>query len=242
MQTASPLTSASFGAQTRTVTHFFGTRHGPRYGEGHGERGKVKAGEPDCRVVVSIRQVHGTNVLVLDRPLNVGEHYHDGWDAIVTNQAGTLLTIRTADCVPVLVADAARGLVGAIHAGWRGTVHGIVAKSIRTMVERLGADLASLHLVMGPSVGPCCYEVDTPVLEQLPTDIPDTSTILTRTGPQTGQLDLKALIRMQIMSCGLAEHQIHIVDLCTMCRADLFFSYRRGERAHGTMVNGILLT
>ncbi len=242
MTTRPPLTSASFGRLTRNVVHFFGTRHGPQYGGGPGERGVVQAAEPDYPVVVSVRQVHGADILIIDRPLNVGEQFLDGRDAIITNQVGMLLTIRTADCVPVLVADVAHGLVGAVHAGWRGAVRGIVAKTIRAMVERFGADLASLHLVMGPSIGPCCYEVDTPVLEQLPTDLPGASTILASTGPRTGQLDLKALIRGQVLSLGVAEDRIHIVDLCTMCRADLLFSYRRDGTVHGTMVNGIMLT
>ena len=242
MKTRPPLTSESFGRLTRNVVHFFGTRYGPQYGGGPGERGVVQAAEPDYPRVVSVRQVHGTDVLVIDRPLKVGEQFLDGWDAIITNQVGMLLTIRTADCVPVLVADVARGLVGAVHAGWRGAVRGVVAKTIRTMVERFGADLASLCLAMGPSVGPCCYEVDTPVLEQLPTDLPDASTVLVSTGPRTGRLDLKALIRGQALSLGIADDRIHIVDCCTMCREDLLFSYRRDGTVHGTMVNGIMLT
>ncbi len=242
MKTMCSLTSASFGECTRHMVHFFGTRHGPQYGGGREMRGTVQTAEPDYPVVVSVRQVHGTNVLVIDRPLTVGEQFREGWDAIITNQAGMLVTIRTADCVPVLVADVARGLVGAVHAGWRGAVQGIVAKSIRAMVERFGADLDSLHMAMGPSVGPCCYEVDTPVLARLPTDLPDASTILTLTGPRTGQLDLKALIRGQALSLGIAEDRIHRVDLCTMCRADLLFSYRRDGNVHGTMVNGIMMT
>ncbi len=242
MKTMLPLTSASFGKSARNVSHFFGTRHGPQDEGGHGERGTVRAAEPDYPVVVSVRQVHGTDVLVVDRPLKVGERFLEGWDAVITNQAKTLLTIQTADCVPVLVADAARGLVGAVHAGWRGAVHGIVTNGIRNMVERFGADLASLHVVMGPSVGPCCYEVDTPVLERLRPHGPDFSTILTRTGPRTGQLDLKALIRRQVLSLGIAGAHIHAVDLCTMCRPDLFFSYRRDGNVQGTMVSGIMVT
>ncbi len=241
VKTVRPLTSASFGRLTRNVVHFFGTRQGPQYG-GRGAQGTVMAADPDYPVVVSVRQRHGANVLILDCPLKAGDRVPGGWDAMVTNQAGMLLTIRTADCVPVLIAETARGLVGAAHAGWRGAVRGIVANSIRAMVERFGADLASLHVAIGPSVGPCCYEVDTPVRERLPTDVPDASTIFVPTGPRTGRLDLKALIRRQALSLGVAEDRIHRVDLCTMCRPDLLFSFRRDGRAHGTMVNGIMLT
>lgn len=236
-----PLTSWSFGRMSQRMLHFFGTRHGPQYGRMNGELGTVKAGDSDYPFVVSIRQVHGTDVLSIDRPLKAGQKFFGGHDAVLTNQADTLLTVQTADCVPVLLMDSSRGVIGAVHAGWRGAVHGIVVKSVRTMVERFGAGLPSLHVAIGPSAGPCCYEVDTPVMNQLASDVPDDSTILKRTGPGTGRLDLKKLIRWQAVSLGLAEEHIHTVDLCTICRPDLFFSYRREGKVHGNMVSGIML-
>ncbi len=240
-QTMLPLTSSSFGRITQRILHFFGTRYGPQYGGVNGDRGTVKAGDPDCHLVVSVCQVHGTDVLSIDRPLKVGERFVEGYDAVLTNQAETLLTIQTADCVPVLLMDSPGGVVGAVHAGWRGAVHGIVAKSIQKMVERFGADLASLHVAIGPSAGHCCYEVDTPVIEQLTPDVSNASTILRRTSPGTGQLDLRELIRWQAASLGVAEDHIHTVDICTICRSDLFFSYRREGKVHGSMVSGIML-
>ncbi len=235
-----PLTSSSFGQVHQRMGHFFGTRDGPRYG-GNGEAGTVKAGDSAYPLVISVRQVHGTDVLSLDHPLKAGQKFFDGYDAILTNQADALLTIRTADCVPVLLVDSARGVIGAVHAGWRGAAHGIVPKSIRTMVERFDVELDSLHMAIGPSVGPCCYEVDTPVIERLTPDGLDASTIFTWTGPGTGRLDLKGLVRWQATSLGLAEDHVHAVDLCTMCRPDLFFSYRREGRVHGSMISGIIL-
>ena len=223
------------------MVHFFGTRHGPQYGGMNGEPGTVKAGGPDYPLVVSIRQVHGTDVLSLAQPLKAGQTFDSGHDAVLTNQAGTLLTIHTADCVPVLLMDSARYVIGAVHAGWRGAVHGIVAKSARAMVERFDADFTSLHVAIGPSAGPCCYEVDAPVIDQLAPDVADDSTILRRTGPGSGRLDLKKLIRWQATSTGIAEDHVHTVDLCTICRPDLFFSYRREGNVHGNMVSGIMV-
>ena len=236
-----PLTSWSFGRTSQNVLHFFGTRHGPQYGGMNGEQGTVKAGDADYPLVVSIRQVHGTDVLSLAQPLKAGQTFFGGHDAVLTNQAGALLTIHTADCVPVLLMDSARGVIGAVHAGWRGAVSGIVAKSVRNMVERFDAVLVSLHVAIGPSAGPCCYEVDAPVIDRLAPDMPDDSTILKRTGPGGGRLDLKKLIRWQAVSVGIAEDHIHTVDLCTICRPDLFFSYRREGKVHGNMVSGIML-
>ena len=241
-KTTRSLTSWSFGRTSQRALHFFGTRHGPQYGGMNGEQGTVKAGGPDCPLVVSLRQVHGTDALNIDRPLKVGQKFFDGYDAVFTNQPNALLTVQTADCVPVLLLDASRGVIGAVHAGWRGVVHGIVAKSVRNVTERFGADLAALHVAIGPSAGPCCYEVDTPVIERLAPDVPGASTILKRTGPGTGRLDLKACIRWQATSLGIAEDHVHTVDLCTICRQDLFFSYRREGRVHGRMISGIMLS
>lgn len=237
-----PFTSASFGKMNRHVSHFFGTRHGPHHGGLIGNRGTVKAAEPDYPLVVSVRQEHGSEILVLDRPLKVGEQFLDGWDAVVTNQRQTLVTVRTADCVPVLIADASRGSVGAVHAGWRGIAHGIVPKAARTMVERFGGDLTAFHVAIGPSAGPCCYEVDEPVIEQLMPDVPRSSVLLKRTGPDAGRVDLKGLIALQAASLGIRHDHVHVVDVCTMCRSDLFFSYRWEGKVHGTMVSGIMLT
>ena len=240
-KTMLPFTSWSFGKISQRMLHFFGTRHGPQYGGMNGEQGTVKAGDPDFPVVVAIRQVHGTDVLSIDHPVKAGQKFFGGHDAVLTNQADTLLTVQTADCVPVLLMDTSRGVIGAVHAGWRGVVNGIVAKSVRTMMERFGAGLASLHVAVGPSAGPCCYEVDTPVIDQLPPDVLGDSTILRQTGPGIGRLDLKKLVRWQAVSLGLAEDHIHAVDLCTICRPDLFFSYRREGKVHGNMVSGIML-
>ncbi len=236
-----PFTSWSFGRMSQRTMHFFGTRYGPEYGRMNGEQGTVKAGDPDYPLVVAIRQVHGTDVLSLDRPLQAGQTFFGGHDVVLTNQADTLLTVHTADCVPVLLMDSSRGVIGAVHAGWRGTVNGIVAKSVRNMMERFDAGLASLHVAIGPSAGPCCYEVDTPVIDRLPPDALEDSTILRHTGPGTGMLDLKKLIRWQAASLGLAEDHIHAMDLCTICRPDLFFSHRREGAVHGSMVSGIML-
>lgn len=237
-----PFTSASFGKMNRHVSHFFGTRHGPHYGGLIGNRGTVKATEPDYPLVVSVRQEHGSEILVLDRPLKVGEQFLDGWDAVVTNQPKTLVTVRTADCVPVLIADASRGSVGAVHAGWRGIADGIVPKTVRKMVGRFGGDPTAFHAAIGPSAGPCCYEVDAPVIEQLTQDVPRASILLKRTGPDAGHVDLKGLIARQVTSLGIRHDHVHVVNVCTMCRSDLFFSYRREGRVHGTMVSGIMLT
>src|SRR3989475_5269340 len=111
--------------------------------------------------VVTVRQVHGTEALVLDqrssRAPNSSADAH-GYDAIVTDQPGLLVTVETADCVPILLLDPVRGVSAAAHAGWRGTLGGIVAKTVGVMQNRFGCSLRSILAAIGPSIGVCGYE------------------------------------------------------------------------------------
>jgi len=235
------LTLSRFQEKTRSITHFFGTRRGPDYGGSSGELGTVKAAEPDFQEVVSVQQVHGTDALILDRPVQVGEKFVDGWDAILTNQPNLLITVRTADCVPVLLADPKQRIVGVVHAGWRGAVHGIVPKTLTRMVEHFGCAVDSIQMAIGPSAGRCCYEVDVPVIESLQEHFADWSSVLTLHGEQVGKIDLKELVRRQALEVGIVREQIQTLNLCTICRPEQFFSYRREGPVHGTMVSGIML-
>jgi purine-nucleoside/S-methyl-5'-thioadenosine phosphorylase / adenosine deaminase len=241
LKMAPRLTLSRFQEETRSITHFFGTRRGPHYSGTQGDIGTVKAAEPDFPAVVSVQQVHGTDVLILDRPVRVGDKFADGWDAILTNQPQSLVTVRTADCVPVLLADPKQRIVGAVHAGWRGAVHGIVPKTVQRMVEHFGCEVESIQMAIGPSAGPCCYEVDGPVIEPLKSNFSDWASVLTLHEEDMGKIDLKSLVRRQAQGLGIPESQIHTLNMCTICRPEQFFSYRREGAVHGTMVSGIML-
>lgn len=235
------LTLSRFREQTRSITHFFGTRRGPHYDGSSGEFGMVRTAKPDFPEVVSVKQVHGTDVLILDRPVQVGEKFMEGWDAILTNQPNLLVTVRTADCVPVLLADPKQRIVGMVHAGWRGAVHGIVPKTLKRMAEHFGCAVESIQMAIGPSAGPCCYEVDGPVIESLQSHFSDWASVLTMQGAQVGKFDLKELLCRQALETGVVREQIQTLNLCTICRPEQFFSYRREGTVHGTMVSGIML-
>src|SRR5581483_8093866 len=150
------ITIPAFGGQREGIRHFFGTRH---------DAGD--AVRPKARAVVAVKQVHGKDVLLIDRPVEAEPVFEGGWDALATDQPGVLLTVRTADCVPVLVYDPGARAVAAIHAGWRGAVAGILPETLAVMGRRFGAEPRRLQVAIGPSVGPCCYEVDAPVLAQV---------------------------------------------------------------------------
>jgi YfiH family protein len=191
--------------------------------------------------MLSVKQVHGTDALLVDRPLTGSDRFEGGWDALVTDQPGVTVAVRTADCVPVLVYDRRRRAVAAIHAGWRGAVAGIVPKTIQLMVSRFAIDATDLRVSIGPSAGPCCYEVDEAVLAPLRSGRSDWPALLRDDRGTKARLDLKALVRRQTAQIGVRPEHITSVNLCTICHSDLFYSYRREGRVNGTMLSGITL-
>ncbi len=238
---ASVITVPAFASARDGVRHFFGTKS-------HAERMALDVGVPvragDARSrgwVLSVKQVHGTAALVVDRPLTDEDRFEGGWDALVTDQPGVTVAVRTADCVPVLVYDRRGRAVAAIHAGWRGAVAGIVPRTIELLVSRFRAVETDLRVSIGPSAGPCCYEVDEAVLAPLRSGVPDVQGLLHDDRGTKARLDLKALVRRQVTGLGIRPEHVTAVNLCTICHDDLFYSYRREGRVNGTMLSGITL-
>ena len=229
MTSVSAITIPGFAEPHEGVRHFFGTRHGHALDD----LGNVAR--------VSLRQVHGTDVLILDGPVPPQDVVPGEWDAVVTNQPRVMLTIRTADCVPVLIHDPVRQVVAAIHAGWRGAVAEIVPKTIEVLRSRFGSDPPSLRMGIGPSAGSCCYEVDEPVLAPLRRTFPDWQRVVRKTDHNKARLDLRGLICAQAEAQGVSSPHIHSVGLCTICNPALFYSYRRDGVVNATMVSGIVL-
>lgn len=235
------ITVPAFASARDGIRHFFGTR---RHADSLAFDIGVPARQPGAQGrgwLLSVKQVHGTEALVLDRPLTESDRFHDGWDALVTDQPGVTVAVRTADCVPVLVHDPRRRVVASIHAGWRGAVAGIVSKTFTLMANRFGSTRSDLRVSIGPSAGPCCYEVDSPVLDQLRRRLPDWESVVHDYRGHKARLDLKALIRRQVEGEGVSAPAVSTVNLCTICHDELFYSYRRESRVNGTMVSGITL-
>lgn len=183
-------------------------------------------------------QVHGTDVRVVRDegdargPADArGETEH--CDALVTNAKGVLVGVKTADCVPVILGDARSRAVAAIHAGWRGTLALIVAKTIERMREQYGTRAADIRAAIGPAARGCCYEVGTEVIEAFRESFPDAADLLTPTRAGHALIDLQRANRQQLIAAGVQQERIHVAPLCTMCRTDLFFSYRREKSLTG---------
>ncbi len=236
------LSDVGFTSEVIPVHHFFGTRQLPEGLQGSIQLGAVTTGSSAYPFIASLKQIHSTRVVVFDGPMKAEVLSQGEGDAMVTNQPQFLLVVRTADCVPVLLVDQKAGIIGAIHAGWRGAVDGIVSKTIQTCVEHFGSDVAQMHLAIGPSIGSCCYEVDAQVIDPLQAGYPDWQGVLQETTEGKGMLDLKKLVWHQVLASGIPEHQVERIEECTHCRDDLFYSYRREGRINGTMMSGIMLS
>jgi YfiH family protein len=176
------------------------------------------------------RQVHGADVAVVTEAGSVGTA-----DVLTTDRPGLPLAIFTADCLPVVVYDQRERRLAMAHAGWRGTVLA-VAKAAVGALARAGSRPEDLAAVIGPSIGPCCYEVDGPVIERFDVAFPGQwQTWVTPKGPGKWMLDLWKANEDQLVAAGLREARIDNPKLCTGCRGDLFYSYRRG-RGEGRLV------
>nr|WP_086425550.1 peptidoglycan editing factor PgeF [Nitrospira cf. moscoviensis SBR1015] len=240
MTRASVITVPAFSDPGGAVHHFFGTRqHTMAHDLEIGIPSQGIQGAAPSAWTLSVKQVHGTDALVVDRALSSADRFTGGWDALVTDQPGVMVAVRSADCVPILVHDPVQRVVAAIHAGWRGAVEAIVPKTLALLEARFGSNPNQVRLSIGPSAGVCCYEVDEPVLERLRQGGASWEKVVRLGSKGKANLDLKGLIRSQALAYGASPQAITTVNLCTICHEDLFFSYRREGKVNGTMISAI---
>jgi YfiH family protein len=182
--------------------------------------------------LTSCWQVHSSAVRVVH---NLADARNDteNCDALTTRTAGILLGIKTADCVPLLVGDARTGAVAGIHAGWRGTVAGLVSQTLARMNQEFGSRPEDLHVAIGPAANGCCYEVGSEVIEAFLASFPALEHLVTPTREGHALIDLQLANRELLIANNVAPQNIHPAPVCTMCRTDLFFSYRREKILNG---------
>jgi hypothetical protein len=212
--------------------------------------------------VISLRQIHSGLVHILKVKDDVPKNVLKG-DGLITNRRDLLLAIQIADCVPVLVADAKRGAVGAFHAGWRGTVKRILERGVGSMRAVFGCKPKNLYAAIGPCIHACCYAVGDEVIDEfqsqfvyadeLFSEVYDRDPIKEKypllfltarapghsnIGPQT-HLDLVEANRRQLLDAGVPENHIWAAEECTSCRTDLLFSHRAEAGYTGRMMAAI---
>ncbi len=183
-------------------------------------------------------QVHGAEVRVVHSaadakptPGVLGDDQH--CDALVSKTPNVLLTVKTADCVPILIGDPVTRAYAAVHAGWRGTSASVVRRAIEMMAREYGADPLNLLAAIGPAANGCCYEVGSEVIGVFRERFEYADDLLTPTRDGHARIDLHAANRHQLTEAGLQPTQIYAAPLCTIDRNDLFFSYRREKHVHG---------
>jgi YfiH family protein len=175
----------------------------------------------DARSVVMGRQVHGIHVHLRESAPGEEAPLVEA-DAQVTAAAHLTPLVLVADCVPVVIA--ARGVVAAVHCGWRGVAGGIVERVLTAVRDRPGDDV---HVALGPGIGPCCYEVGDEVRQAFRARGHDL------TAMPAGRLDLALAIRGELERLGVAGNHLHSCGLCTSCNPELFFSHRRDRGVTG---------
>lgn len=191
------------------IEHGFGTRSAPLSQEG----------------MASLKQIHSAVCLVARsaEAACAGEG-----DALIATGSTVAVSVRTADCYPILLADPVTRSVAAIHAGWRGTAARVVQETVARMGREFGTDPRDMWAAIGPGIGGCCYQVGEDVARQFGRS-------------SAGRIDLAASNRRQLLDAGLAEERIDSLALCTYCDAVRFHSYRRDRDAAGRMISYIRL-
>jgi YfiH family protein len=189
-----------------------------------------------------ISQIHGDKVFVADSLMDKGPlPLPVQCDAVITASKRVAIGIKTADCVPILLADRVRRVIGAVHAGWRGTSLNIAAKSIQVMTERFSSRPGDILAAIGPAVGPCCYQVDEKVFSSSKGERDWESSFQRCEEDGRWMLDLPLANRMQMLKMGLPPENISFMGICTSCRTDLFFSHRAEKGVTGRQLNFIVL-
>lgn len=172
--------------------------------------------------IYTIKQVHSNIVFLLNDELTKGKR-REG-DAIVTGMRKIGVGVYTADCVPLLLVDGEAKVVAAVHAGWRGTLSGIVNRTIKRIEKDFGILSSNISAAIGPSIGMCCYEVGEEVAVQFMNKYDACSEFLHKKNDSKYFLDLRLANVRNLLDAGVANFDV--MDICTMCNRD-FHSYRR---------------
>lgn len=185
-------------------------------------------------------QVHGNNVRIAGRE-DIGKGAVRSSDirqvdALVTGDKNTAICIFTADCIPVFLYDFERNVAALCHAGWRGIINGIIAKTIDIMSSSFNSNPCCIKAAIGPSIGPCCFEVGEDVAGVFKMHFKDTEGILLYSGGKSF-INLQSAARKQLMGSGVRDNNIIESGLCTSCNDNMFFSYRRDGSKTGRMIS-----
>ncbi|PLX32542.1 MAG: peptidoglycan editing factor PgeF [Ignavibacteria bacterium] len=247
METPLPLLRSALLAQFPNVRLAQSTLQGEETSAPFGFNLGYNLGDDDGRVTANIarfaerldlnpedlafmNQVHGATIREVSEP-----GVYDDTDAMITTQAGIGLTVRTADCVPVMLYAPGEHLIAAVHAGWRGTAEHIVQKTAEMVLGKYNVEPASLYAYVGAAAASCCYEVGDEVAALFPEGW------VIREDGKAPHLDLKGLNVHQLEEAGLPIENIDVDEHCSIHERTLLHSYRRDGERSGRMLTTIVL-
>jgi YfiH family protein len=187
------------------------------------EKTVAKAFGFDPGRLILLDQMHQEKILLLKEPVTTLSPPLE-YDGMITNCPKAFLGILTADCLPIFVVDSKKKVAAAVHAGRQGTTLHIAAKVLNKMEEEFGCSSKDFVITLGPSIGPCCYEIDEKVFR------PEWKPFSISKGKGKWMVDLAQINIAQMKGKGIKEEQISWINLCTHCHHDLFFSYRKEGR------------
>jgi len=192
--------------------------------------------------LVTVRQVHGNDILVIDEPNEDTSHFLGiECDAIITNQPGLMIGVCVADCAPILLLDPEKQVAAAVHAGWQGTASRLVSKAVAGMKSQFGCNPESLRAAIGPCISACCYEVDAPVRQAFIQSGISWDACAEPCGEGKWRLNLSTANRWLLAEAGVPDAAIQVSDMCVSCQRELFFSYRRDNGETGRQMGFIML-
>ncbi len=185
----------------------------------------------DIDGVVNINQVHGEEVFFAKRK-DLDETIVQDADALVTDEVDVALAVRTADCLPIFLADPGKNVIGVVHAGWKGSKQEVLVNTIDLMKRKWGCLPRDFLIGFGPVIMDCCYQVGAEFKDFFPEEIVESEGSL--------YLDLMAVNKRQAVQLGVREENIMESEICTCCDPH-FFSYRRDGEKTGRMISIIML-
>lgn len=180
-------------------------------------------------------QVHGDSIIDLDRSLTASGHCEG--DGVATKISGIYCAVRTADCLPILLADPVTGACMAVHAGREGTELFIAIKAVRYMAEKFGVLPENIIVCLAPAIRSCCYEVDKKTADNFSVVCETEST-----GSDRRHIDIVSANIKQIISAGVSKGSIFDSSICTSCQHDHFFSYRKDGGVTGRFISAVAST
>lgn len=214
------------------LSHYFGTDH---FKAGFTMR-SFPACAPEDRILISKalsldpsnliipKQVHGNQVWFCTHREKVGVA-----DALISNSRDFVLSIQVADCVPLIILDNHANLCALVHAGWRSTANKIIIKTVNRMINK-GSIVTDLRVLMGPSIGECCFEIGPEVAEQFP------DKFLIPGKADRFFLNLQGVIKSDLIKAGMNRDQIFLMNECTFCHPERYHSFRRNGEKAGRMI------